>query len=131
MRDRGEEGAIAKIADSVWEDKRSKNMLKLKAVETADLLCVEVLPGKGKYEGQIGALRMVTSDRLLMVDVGVWKGDEGQRKQPPSDFIGNIFEVEYNEVISDKNRSIKCLFLPVLIQRRYDKTVANTLKELK
>lgn len=59
----GREGLMFKRKDAPYEfDKRSKNVLKLKKMyieeqkETADCVIVGVTKGKGKYEGQIGAL---------------------------------------------------------------------------
>ena len=130
MRARGEEGAIIKTADSVWEDRRSKNMVKLKASETADLLCIGVESGKGKYANMIGNLICTTSDGLLKVGVGTGLKDEDRAKDP-SEFISKIVEVGYNAIIRSKNKSEASLFLPVYKQVRLDKNTANSLDELK
>lgn len=130
MRERKQEGAIIKVLDSVWEDKRSKNSVKLKAEESADLLCVGFEPGQGKYANMIGNLICETSDGLLNTGVGTGLKDE-DRARDPFEFVGKIIEVAYNEVISSKGRDTKSLFLPVYKQVRFDKNVANSLKELK
>lgn len=130
MRDEGEEGAIIKTAKSVWEDRRSKNMVKMKAEETADLLCISVEEGSGKYKGMIGNLVCITSCGKLITGVGTGLKDE-DRARDQTDFIGKIIEVGYNEVISSKGKDSKSLFLPVYKQVRYDKNVANSLEELK
>lgn len=130
MRDLGEEGAIIKVANSKWEDRRSKNMVKLKAEETADLLCTGVEEGQGKYAGLIGNLICETRDGKLVTGVGTGLTDD-DRKRDPADFISKIVEVGYNEVITAKGRTTKSLFLPVYKQIRYDKTEANSIEELK
>ena len=130
MRLQGEEGAIIKVANSVWEDKRSKNAIKLKAEETGDFLCTGVEEGTGKYKGMIGALNIATSDNLLECNVGTGLSDE-DRKKDPKEYINKIVEVAYNEVISSKGSKTKSLFLPVFKGIRYDKNVANSLSELK
>lgn len=130
MRELGEEGAIIKVANSLWEDKRSKNMVKMKAEETADLICTGVEEGQGKYKGMIGNLICETSDGKLVVGVGTGLVD-ADRKKHPSEFISKIVEVGYNEVITAKGKTTKSLFLPVYKGIRFDKNVANSIEELK
>ena len=48
----------------------------------------------------------------------------------PFELIDKIVEVKYNEVISKKTSDVKSLFLPVFVDVRFDKDIANTLKEL-
>lgn len=130
MRAEGEEGAIIKVANSIWEDKRSKSAVKLKAEETGDFLCTGYEEGTGKYAGMIGALKIETSDGLLKCNVGTGLDDD-DRKRDPSYFVSKIVEVAYNEVISSKGKNTKSLFLPVYKQVRFDKNTANSLSELK
>lgn len=130
MRSRGEEGAIVKVASSRWEDRRSKNMVKMKAEETCDAVVVGVIEGSGKYAGMIGSLECESSCGLLKFNVGSGFNDD-DRKKDPSFYMGKIVEVAYNEIISSKGKTTKSLFLPIYKQVRYDKNVANKLDELK
>lgn len=130
MRARGEEGAIIKVAKSVWEDRRSKYIVKMKAVNDADLLCVDVELGQGKFAGMVGALVCETSDGLLKVRIGTGLKDDDRAKDPAY-YVGKIIEMQYNEIIEQKDRFTKCMFLPVYVQVRLDKTKANKLEELK
>lgn len=132
MRSEGEEGAIIKTAKGVWEDKRSKHMVKMKAEETADLLCVGWEPGSGKYANMIGNLIVQTSCGKLVTGVGTGLND-ADRAQPPEYYLGKVIELCYNEVIASKNPKVttKSLFLPVYKQVRFDKNTANSLSELK
>jgi hypothetical protein len=41
------------------------------------------------------------------------------------DIVGKIITVKYNEVIQDKNKDKKSLFLPIFEEIRLDKTVAD------
>lgn len=130
MRAKKEEGAIIKVADSVWEDRRSKNSVKMKAEETADLLCIGWERGTGKNADKIGNLIFETACKQLLVNVGTGFSDEAREKDPEY-YLGTIWEIGYNEVISSKGKDTKSLFLPVLKVPRPDKTKANTLAELK
>ena len=130
MRTDGQEGAIIKVASAVWEDKRSKNYVKLKAVNDCDARCVGIEEGTGKYAGMIGSLKCETEDGLVQFSVGTGLKDD-DRKKDHSFYLNNIIECTYNEVISAKGKTTKSLFLPVYKQVRTDKNVANTLEELK
>jgi DNA ligase-1 len=130
MRDRGEEGAVIKVATAPWEDARSKNMTKLKAINDVDAICVGLEEGQGKYAGKIGALLCEDSTGALKFSVGTGLKDS-DREKDPSFYINSIVECTYNEIITAKGRDTKSLFLPVFKQVRQDKNIANSLAELK
>lgn len=129
QRRAGEEGAVVKNAESLWVPKRSKDLVKLKAIESADLIVVDTFEGTGKYKGMLGGLICQTSDGLLEVRVGSGFSDE-QRADTTS-WMSSIVEVLYNAKIQSKGKDKACLFLPRFVVKRFDKTVANTLDELK
>lgn len=129
-RAEGQEGAIIKVANAPWEDARSKNYVKLKAVNDIDARCVGWERGEGKNANKIGNLICETEDGLVRFNVGTGLSDK-DRERDPNDFVGAILECTYNEVITAKGRDTKSLFLPVYKQIRLDKTKANTLGELK
>ena len=51
----GHEGLMLRTVYSKWEPKRSQALLKLKPSHDAEAVIIDVTPGKGKYEGLIGA----------------------------------------------------------------------------
>jgi ATP-dependent DNA ligase len=105
-------------------------MVKMKAIETADLLCVGWEKGSGKNANKIGNLILETSDGLLRTGCGTGLSDE-MREMNPTHYVGKVIEVQYNEVITSKSKDLASLFLPVFVQVRHDKNVANKLSELK
>jgi ATP-dependent DNA ligase len=128
----GEEGAVLKNIKSLWVPKRSRDLGKMKASEEADLKIVSLVEGTGKYFGMLGAIEYETEDGLVTGNVGTGLTDF-QRKQMwaiKDTMIGKIITVKYNQLIEDRDGN-KSLFLPVFIEGRFDKTVANTLDELK
>lgn len=127
--DRKEEGGILKNRNSIWESKRSKEHIKFKMENSADLLCVGWTPGKNKYEGMIGNLLLESSDKKVTVSCGSGLKDD-DRKKDPSHFVGNIIEIVYNEKIIDSNGDMS-LFLPIFKFVRHDKNEANSESELK
>lgn len=126
---RGEEGALLKDANMIWESKRSKGQIKMKEELDADLKIVDTKP-HSKKEGWIGALMLESSDGLLKVDCGSGLTDE-LRQMDSSEFIGKIAAVKYNQLITDKRTGEYSLFLPILLEIREDKLTANTLCDLK
>lgn len=126
---KGEEGLILKDKTAIWEDTRSKQLIKMKAERDADLLCVDIMPGTGKYEGKIGSLICKTSDGIVEVNVGSGLTDN-DRAEDHKKYLGKIIEVVYNEKIKAKDGTYS-LFLPRFVTVREDKDVANSFKELK
>jgi ATP-dependent DNA ligase len=126
----GEEGIILKNIDSQWEPKRSNHMIKFKAEHTADLEIIDILEGQGKATGKLGSFLVKSKCGLLEVSVGTGFSDLAREDFYSKNYIGDIVEVTYNEVIESKGKKLTSLFLPVFQRMRPDKTEANTLKEL-
>jgi hypothetical protein len=130
--ERGEEGGILKSINGIWEAKRSKYQLKLKAEDPADLLVVGYTLGTlgTQFEGMLGSLLCQTSCGQLEVGVGSgFKHKRGERDNPES-YVGKIIQVKYNCIISSKGSDKKSLFLPIYDGIRDDKTTANSLEDL-
>lgn len=126
-RKSGREGIVLKSTNNSWKPKRVTDMIKMKEELTVDLKVVAHEYGKGRCEGMLGALVCETADGKLKVSVGTGLTDEYRKNPPP---IGSIVEIKYNEVIDSKANDTLSLFLPVYIQTRNDKTVADNLKDI-
>jgi len=127
----GQEGIILKNKDSIWEDKRCRFHVKMKAEKEADLLITDWVEGSGKYEGMLGAITCQTADGDLKVNVGSGFTDDQRKAFKAEDLVGKICAIKYNELIEKKGDDVKSLFLPIFIELREDKNEANKLKELK
>lgn len=133
---RGEEGTILKNLAGLWEDTRSKHLVKFKAEKECDLEVIGFNPGEGKFAGLVGSLIMASSDRK--VEVAISGFSDELRKEITTNFdtewLGSICAVKYNERIGskDKNRvGIDSLFLPRFEEKRSDKSVADESKDIK
>jgi hypothetical protein len=122
----GEEGLVLKDPKGQWEDKRVKHQVKMKAELEADLVVVGYTEGTGKYAGKIGSLLVETEDGEVKTSVGTGLNDE-ERSLDPSEFMGKIVAVKYNAVITDKKTGAKSLFLPVFVEIREDKNIADVI----
>lgn len=117
----GYEGLILKKWNHKYTFKRSKDWIKLKAIDTVDLVCTGIEEGTGKYEGMIGALecRGTVQGYPVIVRVGSGLTDK-DRAKPYSDYIDHKIEILYNTVIQDRLTSNYSLFLPRFITIRGD-----------
>lgn len=119
----GYEGLILKGPNHTYTYKKNKVWLKMKATETADLLCTGTTDGKDKYDGMIGALicEGIVENKFVTVNVGSGL-DDNDRDKDPNVFVGKVIEVKYNKVIRDKNTGKYSLFLPRYVVIRNDKS---------
>ena len=129
----GHEGTILKNYCALWEDSRSKHLVKMKAEKDADLEIIGFNPGEGKFLGQVGSIICASSDRLVEVSISGFS-DELRLwiTANQNSLLGTILTVMYNERIKSKSRTgVDSLFLPRFVEFRSDKTVANSSKEIK
>lgn len=126
----GEEGIILKTRTGLWEDKRSKGLIKFKGEFECDLKIVGWVEGTGKNVGRLGALMCETDDGKLQCGLGTGYTHK-DRDEIGQDVVGKIVAVKYNAKIVDKKTGIYSLFLPVFVEIRDDKTVADKLEDLK
>ncbi len=95
----GYEGLMLIQPSYKWKDTKSRtvDLCKLKSRPTADLLCVDTTEGLGKYAGMIGSLVLKDSlGRIVQVGSGL---NDYNRKEDPSEFIGKVIEIEYEQII--------------------------------
>lgn len=129
----GEEGTILKNFCGMWEDTRSKHLVKFKAEKDADLEVIGWNPGEGKFLGMVGSLICASSDRLVETAISGFSDDlRAEITRDIDSWMSSIVAVLYNERISSRTRTgVDSLFLPRFQERRYDKSVANSSKEIK
>lgn len=128
MLNRGEEGIILKNFNGIWEDNRSKDLVKFKAEKDCDLEIIGWNPGTGKFNNMVGSLICASSDR--QVEVSISGFDDKLRQEITNtinSLMGTIVSVMYNERIKSKTRStVDSLFLPRFIEFRHDKSQADS-----
>jgi DNA ligase-1 len=78
----GGEGLMLHLASAPYLTGRSDVLLKLKPLSDTEAVIVEHLPGKGKYQGQLGALRVERPDGKRFV-IGTGFPDRVRRNPPP------------------------------------------------
>lgn len=92
----GGEGLMLHRADAPYSTGRSDVLLKLKPYLDTEAVVVAHLPGKGKYSGQMGALRLQMPDgRRFNLGTGF---SDAQRREPPA--LGSSVTYRYRDLTS-------------------------------
>ncbi|MFM7024446.1 MAG: DNA ligase [Limnohabitans sp.] len=89
----GGEGLVLHRADALWRSGRSDALFKFKPAPDAEAQVVGHLPGKGRYAGLTGALRVRTpDDRYFELGSGL---SDVQRRNPPE--LGSWVTYRYRD----------------------------------
>lgn len=127
----GQEGIILKTRTGIWENKRSKSLIKFKGELECDLRVVGWEEGTGKNVGRLGALVLESACGGIRVNVGTGFSDHDRDTISAGNSIGRVVAIKYNARIKDKNSDVESLFLPVFIEFRDDKSQADDAKAVK
>lgn len=87
----GGEGLMLHKGDSYYLAGRSNDLLKVKTYQDAEATVIAHIPGKGKYNGMLGAL-LVETDNNQRFRLGTGFTDEQRRHPPP---IGSVVTYKY------------------------------------
>jgi DNA ligase-1 len=124
----GKEGCVVKSKDFLWRDGTSKDCIKLKIEFEVDLEVVAIHEGTGKASGMVGSITLRSSDGLIVTDCGSGFSDSDRvdwwiNKEVR---IGSIVTIKGNDIISKRENEVKSIFLPIFLEHRLDKTVADS-----
>lgn len=90
----GGEGLMLHRADALYTTGRSDVLLKMKLWHDAEATVIAHQPGKGKYAGMLGALRVRAADGVeFMLGTGL---SEANRRDPPP--VGTVITFRYREL---------------------------------
>lgn len=116
----GLEGLMLNKLNSPYEFKRTKSLLKVKAMSTMDLRVVAFEEGNGANEGTLGAVVVKYKDNEVKVGSG-WTQDMRDEVWNNQDkYLGKILEVQYFEVTTNEEGK-ESLRFPVAKGWRFDK----------
>lgn len=120
-RNKGAEGLMINYVDGMYEFKRSKNIQKVKVMQTADLKVIGFEQGQGRNKGKLGALLVDFKGNTVGVGSGFTDFDREFIWNNQDQYLGKIVEVQYFEVTKDKTGT-ESLRFPVFKHLRTDKT---------
>ncbi|EIC22019.1 DNA ligase [Thiorhodovibrio frisius] len=87
----GGEGLMLHHEDARYREGRSSDLLKVKSKQDAEAKVLAHLPGRGKYQGMLGAL-LVQDDQGRRFRIGTGFSDAERRNPPP---IGSTITFQY------------------------------------
>jgi len=124
----GEEGTVWKDPNGFWRDSTSgtSDAVKAKLKFQAEYRVVGKFEGEGKYAGMLGGFNFETSDGLIKFNAGSGLDDNQRKEYWEQDTDGWIFTIEANDVVTRKGSDTESLFLPIIIERRLDRTHADS-----
>jgi len=92
LEQQGAEGLMLHHQDALYKTGRSSDLLKLKSYQDTEAEVIGYRPGKGKYEGMVGALVVKTAEGKTF---GLGSGlTDALRQHPPE--IGTVITYRYN-----------------------------------
>jgi DNA ligase-1 len=124
--DMGKEGIMVNIADAPYECKRTKNLLKVKRFNAADVYVLDWEEGTGANKGKLGAVivEFIAPDGKkykCRVGSGFEKEEREQFFVSPEKIVGHIIEIGYFELSKNQNDDGYSLRFPTFKCLRYDK----------
>ena len=122
----GREGVMVNIADASYECKRTKNLLKVKRFNTADVRVLDWEEGTGANKGKLGAVivEFIAPDEkkyTCKVGSGFAKEDREYYFANPDKIVGHIIEVGYFELSQNQKDHGYSLRFPTFKCLRNDK----------
>lgn len=124
----GEEGIMLKNMNMPFENKRSSNQLKYKLETINEMEIIDIVEGKGKRLGKLGAFVAQSKDGLIKCDIGSGLSDIQIEEYFNQEMIGKIISVKHNGKIINSHGEVS-LFLPVFIEVREDKEEADNSRD--
>ena len=120
VRAEGKEGLMLNRLNAAYECKRTKNILKLKVMETVDCKVVGVQEGDGRNKGKLGAIIIDYRGYNVGVGSGFSDSDRVEIFNNKHKYINSIVEIQYFEESQNQEGGISLRF-PVFKCFRPDK----------
>ncbi|MCD3331155.1 hypothetical protein [Clostridium botulinum] len=120
-RSKDKEGVMVNLSNAPYECKRSKNLLKVKIMQSADLKIIGFEKGEGKLSNTLGKILVDYKGNQVGVGSGFSDQDREYIWNNQNDLLGKIVEVQYFEETQNQNGGISLRF-PVFKGIRIDKT---------
>ena len=119
-----QEGIMLNLSDAPYECKRSKAILKVKAMQNGDMRVIDIIEGTGINRGKLGSItvQFEHEGELHTCDCGsgFLKDERSLYWENPSLILGKIVEIQYFEISKNKQGGVGLRF-PVFKAVRNDK----------
>lgn len=112
------EGVMVNIANAPYEAKRTKNILKVKAMQDCDLKIIGFEEGTGKNKGTLGAIIVDYKGFEVRVGSGFTDQDRKYFWANQNELLGRVITVQYFEETTNKKDNSLSLRFPVYLELR-------------
>ena len=117
----GEEGLVIDIADASYVRAKGTSMFKMKPEISGDFKVIDVIEGKGKDAGRLGAFVIEYKDNTVHVGSGLTDSIREEVWANPDKYIGKLIEVVYLCETKDEKTGLTSIRLPRFKRFRFDK----------
>lgn len=122
--EKGWEGLMLNTASGLYQSKRVVDLLKVKKMKTADLLCVSVEKSiDGQFKDMLARINVEYKGNIVGVGSGFTIDERRYFTENPDEIIGKIIEVQYFEESKDEKTGQPSLRFPVFKGIRHDKGI--------
>lgn len=112
------EGVMVNIANAPYEARRTKNILKVKAMQDCDLKIIGFEEGTGKNKGTLGAIIVDYKGFEVRVGSGFTDQDREYFWKNKDKLLGRVITVQYFEETTNKKDNSLSLRFPVYLELR-------------
>ena len=112
------EGVMVNLANAPYEGKRTKNILKVKAMQDCDLKIIGFEEGTGKNKGTLGAIIVDYKGFEVKVGSGFTDKDREYFWANRKELLGRVITVQYFEETTNKKDNSLSLRFPVYLELR-------------
>lgn len=112
------EGVMVNLANAAYEGKRTKNILKVKAMQDCDLKIIGFEEGTGKNKGTLGAIIVDYKGFNVKVGSGFTDQDRDYFWNNQKELLGRVITVQYFEETTNKKDDSLSLRFPVYLELR-------------
>lgn len=106
--------------DTKWKNKRNNGILKVKSFKHADVLCMDIIEGEGKYKGTLGLIKCDYKGFELGVGSGFTDEQRHYYWNHSDEIIGKIVQIKYKGETKNKQGGLSVQF-PIFEIVREDK----------
>lgn len=112
------EGVMVNLANAPYEGKRTKNILKVKAMQDCDLKIIGFEEGTGKNKGTLGAIIVDYKGFNVKVGSGFTDQDRDYFWANQKELLDRVITVQYFEETTNKKDNSLSLRFPVYLELR-------------
>lgn len=120
IKSKGGEGVMLNITDSKYVKDRTKQLIKVKAMKTCDVICTGIEHGEGRLANTLGYIVCDYKGYELRVGGGFDDAARDYYFNNPDKIVNHLVEVQYFEETTNQDGTVSLRF-PVFLQVRNDK----------